>query len=60
MIGMKRTSRLYTEWEFPFLVERRLMPEGETESHATWWLPEGVGGELLLFFALRASKPGGP
>ena len=48
----------YTEWEFPFLEERRLMPGGETESHATWWLPEGAGGELPLFFALRASKPG--
>jgi hypothetical protein len=48
----------YTEWEYPFLEERRVLPDGVTEAESTWWLPESAGGELPLFFALRASKPG--
>jgi 2-polyprenyl-3-methyl-5-hydroxy-6-metoxy-1,4-benzoquinol methylase len=48
----------YTEWAFPFLEERRVMPHGETEAKSTWWLPESAGGELPLFFSLRATKPG--
>jgi 2-polyprenyl-3-methyl-5-hydroxy-6-metoxy-1,4-benzoquinol methylase len=48
----------YAEWEIPFLERRDVMPDGETEAQATWWLPEDAGGELPLFFALRASKPG--
>jgi 2-polyprenyl-3-methyl-5-hydroxy-6-metoxy-1,4-benzoquinol methylase len=47
----------YTEWAYPFLEERRVTPDGDTEAHSTWWLPEDAGGELPLFFALRASKP---
>ena len=39
------------------LAERRAQPHGQTEAHATWWLPEDAGGELPLFFALRATKP---
>jgi 2-polyprenyl-3-methyl-5-hydroxy-6-metoxy-1,4-benzoquinol methylase len=47
----------YTEWAYPFLEERHAQPHGQTESQATWWLPEDAGGELPLFFALRATKP---
>ena len=48
----------YTEWEYPFLEARADQPDGETEAKGTWWLPAGVPGELPLFFALRATKPG--
>jgi hypothetical protein len=50
----------YTEWAMAFLEERKITPDGETESKSTWWLPADAGGELPLFFALRASKPAGP
>jgi 2-polyprenyl-3-methyl-5-hydroxy-6-metoxy-1,4-benzoquinol methylase len=50
----------YTEWAMAYLEERKVTPDGETESKSTWWLPEDTGGELPLFFALRASKPDGP
>jgi 2-polyprenyl-3-methyl-5-hydroxy-6-metoxy-1,4-benzoquinol methylase len=49
----------YTEWEYPFLEERKVMPDGGTEAQATWWLPKDAGGDLPLFFALRASMPDG-
>ena len=47
----------YTEWAMAFLEERKVTPHGQTESKSTWWLPAAAGGELPLFFALRASKP---
>jgi 2-polyprenyl-3-methyl-5-hydroxy-6-metoxy-1,4-benzoquinol methylase len=47
----------YTEWAMGFLEERKITPDGDTEAKSTWWLPESAGGELPLFFALRASKP---
>jgi SAM-dependent methyltransferase len=47
----------YSEWAMGFLEERNVTPDGETEAKSTWWLPEHAGGELPLFFALRASKP---
>jgi SAM-dependent methyltransferase len=37
----------FVEWPVPFLEER----------DGRWWLPASAGGELPLFFSLKASKP---